>query len=331
MKRQDQDNAMALGGRGVIVGLIALAGWAWMPSAVAQQTLNILCGYDILFMQCWIADKEGFFKKEGLDVNVKHTVAGKVAVDGVVAGAGVMGISAGLVSVTAASQAPIYIVSSLARSDDYMQVISRPEIKAGSELKGKRIGFQYGTEAHRLAPEYLKANGLSIKDVTLVNIPAQALPAALSRGDVSAVVVWEPHSTKSLEATSGGKVLGTSKGLLTGYGVVVMRKDFVASNPEAARRLIRVLLRTTDFIKKNPQRTIEYFAQQGQVPVATAERLYKTVQPQYGMVIDGAFMKENKRIADFLADNGFTKDRADPKDFVHKNILKDVSPEAVTE
>src|SRR4029079_14154721 len=123
-----------------------------------------------------------------------------VAVDGVVAGAGVMGISSGLVSVTAASQAPIYIVSSLGRSDDYMQFVARPEINSPADLRGKRIGFQFGTEGHRFVLAYLKANALSGSDVPLPNIPPQPLPAALSRGDVAAIGVWEPHSTKALEA-----------------------------------------------------------------------------------------------------------------------------------
>ena len=112
---------------------------------------------------------------------------------------------------------------------------------------------------------YLQKNGLSVDDVTLMNIPAQALPPALSRGDVDVVAVWPPHSTKALEATTrrqGPDDIPWRHRRCTAW--VIMRKDFVESNPEGGRKLLRGLLRADKFIKENPERTLEYFAEQGQ-------------------------------------------------------------------
>jgi NitT/TauT family transport system substrate-binding protein len=179
---------------------------------------------------------------KGVDVTVKYSVSGKAAVDGVVAGAGVMGVSGSLVSVTAATRAPVYVVAPLGRSEYLIELVTQSGINAAADLKGKRVAVQFGTEAHRFVPLYLQKHGLSGKDVTLVNIPAQALPPALSRGDVNAVAVWPPHSTKALEATTDAKLFTTSHGVSAGYGVVIMRKDFVESNPEGAGKLLRALL-----------------------------------------------------------------------------------------
>lgn len=316
--------------RAALVGVMAFAVGSWATGATAQEKLTILSGYDIQFMHGYIADKEGMFKEEGLDVTVKYSVSGKVAVDGVVAGAGVLGISGSLVSVTAATQAPIYVVAPLARSEHLMEMVTLSGIDEAADLKGKRIAFQFGTEGHKFVLLYLQKNGLSVDDVTLMNIPAQALPPALSRGDVDVVAVWPPHSTKALEATAGAKVLTTSHGVSAVYGVVIMRKDFVESNPEGARKLLRGLLRADKFIKENPERTLEYFAEQGKIDMATARKINAGAKPEYGMALDKAFFDENQASADFLADHGFTPSRADANDFMHEQLMRDVAPELVT-
>jgi NitT/TauT family transport system substrate-binding protein len=312
-----------------LLGLIGLIAQSWVTNAQAQEKSTILCGYDVLMMQCYVADKQGFFHDEGLDVTVKYSVSGKVAIDGVVAGAGVMGIASSLVSVTAASSGPIYIVAPLGRSEYLVQMVSRAEISHPTDLRGKRIGFQFGTEGHRFALEYLKSNGLSSKDVTLVNIPVQALPAALSRGDVDAIAAWPPHTNKAIEATHGATILATSKGILSPYGVAVMRKDFVQANPEGARKLLRGLMLATKFIKENPSRTIEYFAKQGDIQVELAKGIFGDMKPEYSMAIDTPFFAESKRTSDFLFDNGFTKEHARPKDFIYEKLLRDIAPDLV--
>ncbi len=316
--------------RATLLGAAALAVGTWGAGAVAQEKLTILSGYDLLFMHGYIADKEGMFKEEGLDVTVKYSVSGKVAVDGVVAGAGVLGISGSLVSVTAATRAPIYVVAPLARSEHLMEMVTLPGIETAADLKGKKIAFQFGTEGHRFVLLYLQQNGLSADDVTLMNIPAQALPPALSRGDVDAVAVWPPHSTKAMDATEGAKLLTTSQGVSAVYGVVIMRKDFVDSNPESAGKLLRALLRADTFIKENPERTLEYFAEQGKIDMETAMKINAGAKPDYGMALDKAFLDENQAGADFLADHGFTENRADAKDFVNGEPMRSVAPDLVT-
>lgn len=316
--------------RAALLAIIAVAAGSWTVGATAQEKLTILSGYDLMFMQGYIADKKGYFTEEGLDVTVKYSVSGKVAVDGVVADAGVMGISGALVSVTAAIQAPIYVVAPLGRSEHLMEMVTLAGINSASDLKGKRIAFQFGTEGHRFVLLYLQQNGLTADDVTLMNIPAQALPPALSRGDVDAVAVWPPHSTKAVEATSGAKVLTNSQGVSAAYGVVIMRKDFVESNPEGGRKLLRGLLRADTFIKANPERTLEYFAEQGTLDMATARKINASAKPQYGMALDKAFFDENQSSADFLADHGFTKSRADANDFIYEELMQSVSSDLVS-
>lgn len=301
---------------------------SWSAEAAADK-LTILSGYDALFMQGYIADKEGFFKAEGLDIDVKYTVSGKVAVDSVVAGAGVMGIGASLVAVTAATNAPIYIVAPLGRSPRNLKLVVRDGIAKVGDLKGKSIGLQFGTEGHRHALSVLTKYGMSDKDVTLKNIPAQALPAALAQGDIDALSVWPPHSTKALEAKAGSKVLDDGYGVLVGFGLAVMRKDFIESDPKTAGKLVSALLKANDFMVKNPDRTIQYFAEQGNISLDLAKQIYADLKPKYDMTLDKEFMHEMDASLAFLFDQGKIKEKVAAKDVVQPSVMKSVAPDRV--
>ena len=316
--------------RWIVLGcLVSLMAGSWASSAAAEK-ITILSGYDGKFMQGYIADKEGLFKAEGLDIDIKYTVSGKAAVDGVVAGAGVMGIGASLVAVTASTRAPMYIVAPLGRSPRDMKLVALKGISGAADLKGKRIGFQFGTSGHRHTLLILAKQGMSAKDVTLVNIPAQGLPAALSRGDIDALSVWPPHSTKALAATPGSTVLEDGYGVLIGMGLAVMRKDFLKSDPASAGKLLRALLKANDFMVKNPARTIQYFADQGKISLDLAKEIYADLQPNYDMSLDKELMNELNASLDFLYDQGKIKKKVRANEVVYDKLMRDTAPERVT-
>jgi NitT/TauT family transport system substrate-binding protein len=309
--------------------MISLIAVSWASKAEAEK-ITILSGYDVLFMQGYIADKEGFFKDEGLDVDIKYTVSGKVAVDGVVSGAGVMGIGASLVAVTAATRAPINIIAPLGRSPRNMKLVALKGISGATDLKGKKIGFQFGTSGHRHTLAILAKHGMSAKDVTLMNIPAQGLPAALSRGDIDALSVWPPHSTKALAATPGSTALDDGYGVLVGMGLAVMRKDFIASDPASAGKLISALIKANDFMVKHPARTMQHFADQGKITLDLAKKIYADLKPNYDMSLDKEFMNEMQVSLDFLHDQGKIKKKVNATDVVYKKIMQAIAPERVT-
>ena len=89
-------------------------------------------------------------------------------------------------------------------------------------------------------------------------------------------------------------------------------------------------MRADKFIKENPERTLEYFAEQGKIDMATAKTINARAKPEYGMALDKAFFDENQASADFLADHGFTPSRADANDFMHEQLMRDIDPELVT-
>jgi sulfonate transport system substrate-binding protein len=73
-------------------------------------------------------------------------------------------------------------------------------VGATSDLRGKRIATSLNSSAHFYIVKTLHSVGLSEKDVTFVGMLPNDMPAALARGDVDAVSIWEPAAERSLQA-----------------------------------------------------------------------------------------------------------------------------------
>lgn len=63
-------------------------------------------------------------------------------------------------------------------------------------MKGKKIGLVTKSASEYLLSEYLKHANLALKDVERVNLSPFDQVSALLRGDVYAVSIWKPFSSK---------------------------------------------------------------------------------------------------------------------------------------
>lgn len=180
-----------------------------------------------IFAPLYVADAKGYFKDEGIKLDLQAVQSGSVAVplaasgqlDVVVAGfsAGMFGaISTGL---------DIKVVGSMGVSDGNTSksptdlVVSK-NIKSITDLKGKKVGAGGGMGATGayLLNVALKTAGMTVKDVTVVNIGNPDMPAALANGSIDAGLMSAPFSTNALAA--GGTSLWVPPKGTSGTGVL---------------------------------------------------------------------------------------------------------------
>src|SRR6218665_970388 len=82
-----------------------------------------------------------------------------------------------------------------------------------ASLKGKKIATRVGTSGQYMLAKYLEMAGLTIKDVTVVDMSPNDMTVALVRGDVDGFA-WTGQAALVAEKQSGGKVaVMTQKGL----------------------------------------------------------------------------------------------------------------------
>jgi sulfonate transport system substrate-binding protein len=81
-------------------------------------------------------------------------------------------------------------------------------IRRIEDLRGKKVGATVNTSSQYFLREMLrKARMLLDTDIRFVNLEGPDMPAALKRGDVDAVAIWEPHAQNSLEALGADAVV----------------------------------------------------------------------------------------------------------------------------
>jgi sulfonate transport system substrate-binding protein len=161
------------------------------------------------------------------------------------------------------------------------------------DLKGKKVTFQKGTILHWAFLKALEANGLTQKDVTVIDLKTADQLAALAAGSVDAS--FGSSSILSLRDKGLVNIFYTSKEAgpkAAGFGGILATEAFETKYPEATQRVLRGLLRAAEWISKDENRdeAFQIWAKSG-TP-------YSALKEEF----DGAPLKQNFNplIDDFL-------------------------------
>jgi sulfonate transport system substrate-binding protein len=143
-------------------------------------------------------------------------------------------------------------------------------VGAAADLRGRKIATALNTSANFYLVKTLSSAGLSEKDVTVVGMAPPDMPAALARGDVDAVSIWEPA------AEQASKAIGADAVILQG---VDYKERFdlntTATNlAEPAKRaaivdVVRAIIRTSRTVRERPQVVQPVIAAKLGLPVET--------------------------------------------------------------
>ena len=156
----------------------------------------------------------------------------------------------------------IRIVLTLAEAR-YRIIASRPAgIRRVEDLRGKKVAATVNTSSQYFLTEMLRTAGMRESDIHFVNLEGPAMPAALKRGDVDAVAIWEPHAQNSLEA------LGRDAVELKNPSVYRERFNLnttarVLRDPDKRRTLVeftRALIRASERARRQRREAVTFLA-----------------------------------------------------------------------
>jgi NitT/TauT family transport system substrate-binding protein len=89
-------------------------------------------------------------------------------------------------------------------------VVAKPPARRIQDLKGKKIGVEFGVVDHLLLLDALQRAGMKEGDVTLVNAKTNETPQVLGSSDVSAIAAWQPNAGEALRQVPGARPVFTS-------------------------------------------------------------------------------------------------------------------------
>lgn len=143
----------------------------------------------------YVAEDQGYFEENGLEVTIKDYGSGKAAADALLAGEADISTSAGFVFVSNSfDHADLRILGTVATAQ-VKELVARKDkgITTINDLIGKRIGVTKKSGAEFLLGVFLIFNALSYEDVELVDLKPSEIVEAISNGDIDATFTWDPY------------------------------------------------------------------------------------------------------------------------------------------
>jgi sulfonate transport system substrate-binding protein len=139
-----------------------------------------------------------------------------------------------------------------------------------ADLKGKTVAVTTGTDPHIFVLRALEDAGLSELAIRLMPMqPADGL-IAMENGEVDAWAGLDPLMAQS-EVTEHARLLFRDPYLNT-YGLLCIREDFMAAQPELIQRVLKVYDQARVWALRNPDALRAALAQAEQVDYAVATR-----------------------------------------------------------
>lgn len=180
------------------------------------------------------------FAKDGINVRWVMSAGSNKALEFLNAGSLDFGSTAGAAALIAKVNGnplkSIYVYSRPEWTALVTQADSR--INTVADLKGQRIAVTRGTDPHIFLVRALAEAGLSEKDVKLVLLQHADGRTAMERGDVAAWAGLDPMMAAA-EVESKARLFYRKPEANT-WGVLNVREEFAAANPEIVRRVLTV-------------------------------------------------------------------------------------------
>jgi NitT/TauT family transport system substrate-binding protein len=221
------------------------------------------------------AVNRGYFKKQGLDVQLITVRQSDVIIAATVSGElNFMDIipTAILASVRGL---PIRTIAVVLKRAPYV-LIGQPNVRSPEELKGKRIGVSsVGGMSAYVVREILARNGLNPdRDVTFLAIGGtSARTAALFGGTIDAALVVAPENY-TLERKGYRRLLLASDYVNYPLSGVAASADFLAKNKTVAVAFLKGLLEGAKFTRENRIDTVNFIKSYLKVSDDEAEKSY---------------------------------------------------------
>jgi len=210
------------------------------------------------FAPLTLAEKAGLFKKQGVDATIKFIPQKDRH----------LAIASGDVQCAAttvetwivwnANGVPTKQVVQLDKSFGADGMVVRNTIGKISDLKGKTVAASSpGTAPFFTLAWMLKKNGLTVKDVTVVNLEPGPAAQAFVAGQNDAAMTYEPYLSTVRDKPEAGKIIATTLDYPMIMDTFGCTPKFINDNPKLVQALVNSYFDAVDMIRAEPKKSFE--------------------------------------------------------------------------
>ncbi|CAN5543389.1 hypothetical protein BH09PSE5_BH09PSE5_25860 [soil metagenome] len=295
-----------------------------------KPRITVVTGSDPAFSYLTVAVNKGFFEKEGIDATLKVFDDGNVALDSLLTGNAQIGSTSEVGTLTRrAKGGPISVVASGAQSPDFYGIVGSDKIKEPKDLIGKTVGMPKGSGGHLYFGYLFSKLGLDISKINIKFLQSPEAIAALSRGDIDAMAIWEPTLTRVTSMVPGTHVISRAgKDQAYFMNMYLLFAQDLLKDQELSKKSMRAIIAASEWIPANWDEAVKIVAKANHMDNDKAEYIMKL--NTWKVTFDEKYFMANFNSAgQFAQTQGLMQKMPEFTGFLRPDVLAGVAPERV--
>jgi len=322
-----------------VIVMMALAGFGalyFMKSSItsSESPASIIVGGPALEQSAfiYIAEDQGFFASNGLNVTIRDDYPNGVeSVKGMLNNDIDISVSAEYPVVSAVfKKKKIRVIGTIDRYQNE-NIIGRKDrgIRNISDLKGKKMGYPSGTIVEFFLGRFLDLHGMSLKDVTLVDVKASQSVDAIAHGDVDAIIYFQPYVYAMRNRLGDNAIIWEAQSNQLMFTVIAGRNDWIDSHPEMINRFLKSLAQAEEYFIGHPDESKAIVQKRLNHSDAYMEAVWH--DHQFSLTLDQSLIIAMNDEGRWMISNNLTGEKTLPyfRDYTYTKGMEEVKPEAV--
>ncbi len=308
---------------------LAVAVFAVVAGPVSAQDTKVTIGISgwTGFAPLTLAKEAGIFKKNGLDVTIKKIPQKDRH----------LAIASGDIQCAAttvetwivwnANGVPTKQIFQLDKSYGADGMVVRNDVASIKDIKGKTVAASApGTAPYFTLAWFLKKNGLTVKDVTVVNMEPGPAAQAFIAGSNDVAMTYEPYLGQVRAAPDKGKIIATTLDYPMIMDTFGCTPKFLADNGKAAKAIADSYFDAVELIGKDPAKSNEIMGadvkQTAEQFAASSKYLRWQDRAANAKFFDGEIQAFSKEAGELLLELGIVKALPNTADIIDTSFLK---------
>jgi sulfonate transport system substrate-binding protein len=169
-------------------------------------------------------------------------------------------------------------------------------IQKVSDLKGKRIAFNRGSNVHFFLVKLLEKNGLKVDDIKPIFLTPADAWAALEGGSIDAWAIWDPYMTAAIDR-SGARILQDADGVAANREFFLADRRFAQAHQDILLAVHDAVNRSGTWVATKPEEVVRYLAPQLGMSEAVVTKVIRA-QPWGFQPISDQVVSDQQTIGD---------------------------------
>jgi ABC-type nitrate/sulfonate/bicarbonate transport system substrate-binding protein len=280
----------------------------------------------------FISEYNGFFKKNGINVEIKKYESGAKAIGDVINDKiDISGCSEAAFVARSFDDPSLRVITvySIIESQKII-TLSDSGITNANDLKGKKIGVTKGSSSEIAMAIYLSMNDINLSSIKIVFVNPDDYLNAIKLKNIDAIVTWEPHIYNIKREFNNNIIDLSGKEMPKIIMLLNAKNEIIQQKHKEIAALLKSLKEAEDYVKSNNDESKKIVKEKINVTDDYINYAWENILISLNLSQDLIFAMENTAI--WRINNNMTNNKIIPNyvKYIYFDALESVKPDSIT-